>query len=448
MKQNKKRYLSLLCILAFIFSNVHAQTILSLQECKQKALQHNQTIKAKQASLNASKADIELSKRASLPNFDFTANYLFSSDPAVMNIPGFELPTTNGQPSGVYYPGGSTPLMYDHTYSASASASLPIYLGGKLVEARKIAQYATAIAESDLALSEIDVKLSMEQQYWTLVSLIESVKISEKSIEFLNNVVVDMQNRFDIGVVTKNEVLKTKVELNNAKLSHITLNDNIALLKMAINQSVGADIDAPLNIADTTIQLTDDVRGASVDNENINKREELAILKKQNEILQSELTLLKADYRPQLVSFANYGVQNPNHLSQQENELVWTAGASLSIPVFHWGERKLKSKKAKLNIESAEYQLDHTKEMLQLEIRQSIFKLEESFTRLQFTAEALLQAEENLALESNRLKEEVATTTDLLNAQMQWQKAQADYISAKATVKINEALYYKAVGVL
>jgi outer membrane protein TolC len=425
-----------------------AQETTSLNECKQKALAHNKTIKAKEANYKASEAEVKLSKIASLPNLDFDASYLYQNDPMQMHIPGYELPTVDGNPSGVYSPESTSNLQYHNSYNANMGISLPLYLGGKLAEARKISQYATEIAASDLALSQTDVLLSIEQQYWSLVLLIESDKAIAKSIYFLSDVVNDMENRYQEGIVTKNEVLKAKVELNNAKLYQISISNNIKLSKMAMNQSIGVSIDEPLNVADTSIEVAMEVDLFDFNEQLLDSRNELTILQKQNEIAQSEKALVISDYRPQLASFANYYYQNPNHLAKAEGELTWNAGISLSIPIYHWGERKLKKAKAEMKIASAGYALDQTKELLTLEVHQAIFKLKESMIKLQFTVEALEQSEENLSLENNRLKEEISTTTDLLNAQMQWQKAKADHISAKANVKISEALYKKSIGAL
>lgn len=436
--------------LFFLWPAIHgqAQDMLTLDECKQQALSHNQTVKSKEASYKASEASLKMSKRASLPTFDLDGSYLYQNDPAQMVIPGFELPTMSGDQSGIYYPGGTTNLSYNNTYSATMGMSLPIYLGGKLSQSRKIATYASEIAQSDLALSQTEVLLNVEQQYWMLVSLIESGKVNQKSISFLEDVVTDMENRYQTGIVTKNEVLKAKVELNNANLNQISLDDNIKLAKMALNQAIGADINEPLHIADTTIEVNVHPELIAYDQQNLENREEVALLTRQTELYKAEKAIVDADYMPQLASFANYIYQNPNHLAKDEGEFTWNAGVSLSIPVFHWGERNLQATKAKMQIESSEYSLDQTREMLTLEIHQAIFRLKESMTKLQFTNEAREQAEENLSLESNRLKEEISTTTDLLNAQLQWQKAQADYISAKANVKICEAQYKKSIGEL
>lgn len=429
-------------------ANAQAQNIISIKECKQMALEHNQSVKAKRAAYNSSEAELQMSKRASLPTLDFDASYLYQNDPMQMHIPGFELPTMGGEPSGIYSPESTTNLQYHNSYNANVGFSLPLYLGGKLNEARKIAEYANSIAESDLALSQTDVLLNVEQQYWTLVSLIEAEKVNQKSIQFLADVVNDMQNRFEAGVVTKNEVLKAKVELNNAKLNEITITNNIQLSKMAMNQAIGAPIDQPLNPADTTIEIAVNFDYLSFQQEQLDNRQEIAILSRQQEIAESQKTITQSDYLPQIASFANYYFQNPDHLAQEEGEFTWNAGVSLNIPVFHWGERKQKKTIAEMEIDQAAYQLEQTREMLTLEVHQAIFRVKESVTKLEFTEDALAQANENLTLENNRLQEEIATTTDLLNAQMQWQRAQADYISAKADVKINEARYMKAIGEL
>ncbi|WP_154200365.1 hypothetical protein [Ancylomarina sp. 16SWW S1-10-2] len=82
----------------------------------------------------------------------------------------------------------------------------------------------------------------------------EQKKVTAKAISFLTDVVTDMnplQNRCG----DQNEVLKPKVELNNSKLFQINIENNIALAKMALNQSIGLGIENPMHNADTTIEI-------------------------------------------------------------------------------------------------------------------------------------------------------------------------------------------------
>ncbi|MDE5416600.1 TolC family protein [Labilibaculum sp. DW002] len=448
MRYNIFKTAFLLTIGLLVTKQIVAQEVLSLQVCKEKALEHNQTVKSAVSDFKSSEASLKLSKRAMLPTFDLTSNYTYLSDPNQMVIPGYELPTINGQPSGVYSPGSITDLAYTNSYSANLGMSLPIYMGGKLQHVKTLSKLGVQLADDNLDRTKSDLFLDIETKYWGLVSLQEQKMVIEKSIELLTDVLKEVNNRYKTGIVTKNELLKTKVELNNAKLSLIELNDNIELSKMSLNQSIGEEIMSTLQIQDSIIIIPNHLSDISFDEKQLLGRSEVKMLNTQLEMSKTQKKLVSADYLPQLVSFANYVSQNPDHYGKQKNDFTFNAGVSLSIPVFHWGEKKLKKHIEQRNIEKAEYELDQSTELMTLEIHQAIFKLKESLIKLDFTETSLEQANENLKLERNRLKQGVSTTRELLNAQLQWQQSHANFINAKTKVKTSIAKYYKSIGQL
>ncbi|MEJ2740008.1 MAG: TolC family protein [Dehalococcoidia bacterium] len=415
---------------------------------RDKTLEHNQSIKSARANLQSADIEHKLSKRALLPNFDLEAGYRYMNDPQLMSIPGHELPTTTGTPSGVYSPPFTKNLTYHNSYEATIGMSLPLYLGGKLGYARRISEKVKNIAELNVELNKTAVLSQIETQYWTLVSLLEKKKLAQNSVKFLENVVIDMSNLYTNDIVTKNEVLKAQVQRNNAELFLISVGDNIEIIKMSINQFIGNDIDTKLLIEDSVIQISKPEAELTFNPDCLGNRNEIKILLQQLEIHKITQKMIRSDYLPQLVSYAGYTLKSTNHLGEDEKELTWNAGLSLSIPIFHWGARSLKIDQAKLKTESIGYTLDRTRELLSLEIKQAIFSLEEAYTKLDFTEDALKQSDENLSFETNKLKQGIANTTDLLNAQVQRQKAHADYIAAKADVKIQQMLYRKAIGEL
>ncbi len=438
----------ILLFFAVLCVSASSQEVLTLDMCRQKALEHNQNVKSAEADYAISCASNKLSKRAMLPTFDLSATYTYMNDPRVMDIPGFELPTLTGDASGVYYPGGVTNLTYHNNYDGGIDFGLPIYMGGKLRNYLKMSKYGIHISEKNLDNTKENLVLEVDQQYWSLVSLKENLLVLKKSVKLLEDVVRETQNCANVGIVTKNEVLKTQVELNNAKLAFIQLSNAIELAKMALNQTIGNTILTDIVVEDSVIVLNKtSVSIADIEASAVN-RNELQILQSQIDIAHTDQNITRSDYLPQLVSFANYGFQNPNHLAVDETELTWNAGLSLSIPVFHWGEKHLKMKQAKLATEKAQLTYDKAKEGIMLQIQQSMFKVNESLVQISFTDESLHQADENLKLEMNRLKQGIVTTTDVLDAQVQWQKANSDFIAAKANYKINESNYYKTIGEL
>lgn len=446
MRYNILKTAFLIAIGLTVTKQIVAQEILSLQDCKVKALEHSQTVKSAVSDFKSSEASLKLSERAMLPTLDLSSSYTYLNEPNQMVIPGYELPTIAGQPSGVFSPGSVTDLAYENSYSASLALSLPIYMGGKLQHAKTLSALSVQLSDDNLDRTKSDLYLDIEIKYWSLVSLQEQKKVLVKSIELLTDVLKEVNNRHKTGIVTKNELLKTKVELNNAKLALIELSDNIELAKMTLNQSIGNGIMSAIQIQDSIIIIPNRLSDITFDGNKLLDRSEIKMLNTQLEMSKTQKKLVSADYLPQVVSFANYVSQNPDHYGKQKNDFTFNAGVSLNIPVFHWGEKKLKKHIEQRNIEKAEYELDKNTELISLEIHQAIFKLKESMIKLDFTKTSLEQADENLKLETNRLMQGVSTTRELLNAQLQWQQSHADFINAKTNVKTSEAKYYKAIG--
>lgn len=325
-----------------IISQSNAQEVWSLQDCKQKALDHNQKVKSAISDYKASEAGLKLSQRAHLPNINFESSYLYLKDPNQMKIPGYELPSTNGLPSGVWSPASTNNLTYENTYSASLGLSLPIYMGGKLQHAKHISSLALELAADHVELTKSDLLLDVEEKYWGLVSLKEQKTVLEKSVILLTDVVKQVTNWYETGIVTKNEVLKAQVELNNVKLAYLELKNNVELSKMSLNQTIGNGILSSIKIQDSILIIPGQLSAVAFDENQLNDRPEVKMLNNQLEISKTQKKLVNADYMPQLVSFANYMMQNPNHYAEQEDEFTFNAGVSLNIPVFHWGEKKVK----------------------------------------------------------------------------------------------------------
>jgi outer membrane protein TolC len=77
-----------------------------------------------------------------------------------------------------------------------------------------------------------------------------------------------------------------------------------------------------------------------------------------------------------------------------------------------------------------------------------IRNVQDSYMLVSSAETAKQQAEENLRVTQRRYASSVATLTDLLDAQSQWQQAQSNLIEAQTQYKIYETAYLKAVGAL
>ena len=121
---------------------------------------------------------------------------------------------------------------------------------------------------------------------------------------------------------------------------------------------------------------------------------------------------------------------------------------SVNIPVFDWGSRKQKVKEQKFKVAAQKLELEETEELLSIQIQNANLELQQSIKRVEITEKSLQQTEENLRLNEDRFEAGTVIGKDVLEAQVLWQQAYSEVIDAKAMYKISEANYNKVIGEL
>ncbi|MCM1483246.1 MAG: TolC family protein [Muribaculaceae bacterium] len=119
---------------------------------------------------------------------------------------------------------------------------------------------------------------------------------------------------------------------------------------------------------------------------------------------------------------------------------------SVNIPIFSWGERSNKVKKARLDVENATLDLQKNSRLMDLEVEQATRNLSDAYSLIETAQVGLRQADENLRIMNDRFALSLSPLTDLLDAQSQWQQAESNLIEAQAQYKISETEYLRALG--
>lgn len=112
------------------------------------------------------------------------------------------------------------------------------------------------------------------------------------------------------------------------------------------------------------------------------------------------------------------------------------------------GAKLKKVKKAQLEAEHANLEMQKNKRLLELEVQQTLQNLNDGYRLVQTAELALKRAKENLRVTENRYSVSMAILTDLLDAESQKQQAESNLIEAKTQYKIYEADYKRAIGAL
>lgn len=334
-----------------------------------------------------------------------------------------------------------------NVYSVGVMLEQPVYMGGKVRSAFKMASIGKEMAELNVHSSRAQVLTESDEAYWQYVRVKEQLKSAEKYLEVVSELVKNVTDAIETGMASQNDLLKAQVKQNEAELLVSKANNGVALSRMNLCRVIGVDLYSQVDVndslcAESTLNLLD------MGND-ITTRPEYNLLEKQVELKSKEVALTRADFLPQLGVSASYAYGDGISLNGESDGVAsFAAVASLKIPIYHWGEGRNKVKVVKAEQEMARLQQEELSQMMQLEVAKTRFNVEDAAARVKMTEKSLSQAEENLQVSRNRYEVGMETITNYMEAQAQWQKAWSDAIDARAELRLSETYYLKATGKL
>mgnify|MGYP000921596887 FL=1 len=157
---------------------------------------------------------------------------------------------------------------------------------------------------------------------------------------------------------------------------------------------------------------------------------------------------MESRFLPDIAMTAGYTIMNPNLYNGLEKEFGgdYTIGVVCNVPLFHFGDRKHTLNAARAEHEAATLQLEETKELMVLQLQQAIFRYNEAVKTTELANLALMQSEKNLKYTYDGFREGIQKTTDLLEAQVLWQKAFSELIDARTEQQMAASNIKKITG--
>lgn len=486
------RYFLLLAgILCAVFP-VAGQVNLSLGQVKKLALENNERVQMASEQVQAAKSLRKAAFTQFLPSFSANGTFthltkpfqLLDEDkflpvipytaldnqghfnPAALSNPAVAASTlvinpATGQPvtdskgnpvfqNYAWLPASESQFGSKNIWLLQAGFTQPLFMGGKVLETYKIARYTEELAGSAYDQKVSELLYDVEMAYWRVVSLQEKVKLAQAYRHAVADFIGNLQNYYQEGVVTKNDLLKAQVKLSEADLAVMKAGDGSSLAQMALCQLIGMPMNVKVFPVDSLPAGMTFEASSQVDSAVDESRPELQQLARTVDIARSGVRLMRSRFLPNLALTGGPMYTNPNPYKGFSNEFGgdFMVGVVCNIPIFHWGERVHTMEAAAHEQKAAELKLREARELIGLQLNQSKFLLQEAGQKVLLTSKALEQAEENLRFTQGRFAEGMMKASDVLEAQAQWQKSWSDAIDARSELKLSYCNYLKAAGKL
>ncbi len=337
-------------------------------------------------------------------------------------------------------------------YALSVMLTQPLYMGGAITAANKMAAISEDLAQNNIEASTQSTLHSIDKAYWTVVSVKNKKRLAESYLAVVKKLDDDVKKMIREGVATRADGLKVAVRVNEAEMQLTQADNGLALSKMLLCQLCGLDVDTDIMLADEDAEnLAAMGNDQPVDREvAMENRPELKMLQNSVDMSRQATRLVRAAFLPQVVMTGGYLATNPNVYNGFERKLsgVWNVGVMVRVPLWNWMEGSYKVRASKIATSIVELEKDDIREKIELQVSQSQFKVKEANRRLTMATKNVENAEENLRCANLGFKEGVLQTTDVMAAQTAWMQAQSQKIDAEVDVKLSQVNLKKALGVL
>lgn len=307
MNRNKltKRFLLLSAALTMALgqSAFAGETVaLNLDDAMLRAFQTNPTVSIAQYELDSARASYNAARQSR--GISITANH-------------------DSNRSG----NNDAPKNITNTHSNTLTAALPIFTGGKLSGTIKQAKANYQYNEVGVQRTYNEMRSTVTDGYFNMLQADNIQKLSAESVTRLEDHLKNVQAQYDVGVVAKVDVLRSQVELANAKQTLIQAENAYQVAEANMNKIVGLPMDTTLKLDNLLVynaydKNMDDCLAYAAEH-----RPELMQAKYGVDAAKGALLVARSGHMPQVSASATQALGSDHWLG--DNRTKWYAGINV-----------------------------------------------------------------------------------------------------------------------
>ncbi len=330
-------------------------------------------------------------------------------------------------------------------HSNGLTASLTIFTGGKLSGQIQKAKANFKYNEIGVQRTYNEMRSTVTSGYFDMLQADNMQKLSAESVTRLEDHLKNVQAQYDVGVVAKADVLRSQVELADAKQDLIKAENQYQLAEASLNRIVGLPMDTNLKLDNILVYTAYDRTMEDCLAYAAEHRPELEQAKQNVEAYKGALKVARSGHMPQVAASASQSWSDTNWPGDENGN--WGVGVSVEMNVFDTGVTLSKIHGAEADLKNAEETYRDTVDSVNLDVRNNYLSLREAEKRIGNTKLAVEQADEDYRIAQLRYMSGVGTNTDVLDAQVALTKAKTNYTQALYDYNTSKTALETSIGV-
>jgi outer membrane protein TolC len=411
---------------------------LTVEDAVARAVETSARLREVEARVEAAGAVIDQRRAQAQPLVAAQAGYTRTN-----HVAEFAVPTPGSSQPRVLYPD------IPDNYRSRLDVQWPLYTAGRQAALERAARSETAAVSAEQAGVGADVRLDAIRAYWTLVTAGEQLRVVEESIARVQAHLGEARRQLDAGVVAPHEVLAVEAQESRQELLAVQARGNREVAEADLARLIGqprARIDpiSPLTAAAAPASTLESLVAQAA-----SQRPEREAILRRIAAAEARHAAADASSRPTMSAAGGFDYARPNpRIFPREGSwrTSWDASVNLSWPLFDGGRHRAETAEAAAATRAVRARLDEFDAVLEVELRQRLTELATSVASIGSADRAVRAAAEARRVAGERFAAGVATSADVLDAQVALLQSELDRTQAIAAGRIAEARLQRAIG--
>lgn len=425
----KKASIIISAILVSFLTQAQSLRHISVKDAVEIAVKNNNNVKISELDEKVANANFHQTDAVFLPQVTVGYTALSTNNP--LNAFGFLLQqesvtAMDFDPSKLNNPGAR------QNYSAQVEAKLPL-LNMDMIYARKGAKGQEEVYKYKTERAKEYIEFEVRKAYTQLQMSYQARNILQKSLADVKQIHQSVSNFYNQGLVQKSDVLNAQVQVNTIETALAKAESNIQNASDGLRLLMGLETSSDVY---TTDSLSQEI-SLYHDRELSSYRSDIMALNKAVDATNMMVKSSKMAFLPRINAFGSYSLNDSKAFKFGNDSYL--VGINLSWTIFSGNQNRSKMKSAQFERDKMQEELNLHIRKEELELNKTKRDLNDSQIEINKQRASVEQAEEALRILSNRHREGLASTTDLLMAQAQFSQQKLMLSQSIMSYNITEA---------
>ncbi|MEJ2111682.1 MAG: TolC family protein [Acidobacteriota bacterium] len=386
-------------------------TRLTLSDAVKMALDRHPEIQIAHEEEMELKGKIQEVRSGAFPQVSFHGYGLRLRDPSILNSSSFDDVPPEFRDALV--------PRANNMFDLGVTVTQPLYTAGKIGTALDLARVSLDEKQTSSKMVRQQLTFKVFQAFHDLLLAEENHKVLVETQMLREKHLEQARNRFENGVATEVDVLRSEVHAANLEPEIIRSDNRVELARSKLNDLISVRLDMPTRIdgelkySEWKVESLESVQDKAILN-----RPALESLRQQLQEARLTLSLAHAENRlsVDLEGKAGYTVRKPQNFFDN-NYSKWSISVNFNLPLYDSGRKAGLVLQASARVRAMEQLLNKTENDIRLAVKQAYDAMKSSEKAIAAAELSLHQAEKVLEMMEANYKYGAATTLDVMDSQ-------------------------------